>query len=298
MGRPDRAGPTGAGALRHARRPRPLRQPAPRERPPGARAGLAASPGAPRGRRHAHRPRAHRRPLLRRPDRGRRRPGARAAQRHAPVHRGRGGPRRPARLRAGAAGAAAAHERRQGQRPGDVAPVADGRPRGRRRLSGRRPRRPARRRLRHADRAGAGGASTCSSPRTCSATSSPTRRPSWPARSGCCPRRRLGTRRTAHGLHGLYEPIHGSAPDIAGQDLANPIGTILSAAMLLRWSLGRADAAGRGRSAPSPRRWTTASGRPTCGRATRPRRSAARGSAPSPWPTRSSPAVAITGAAA
>ena len=35
---------------------------------------------------------------------------------------------------------------------------------------------------------------------------------------------------------GLYEPIHGSAPDIAGQDLANPIGTILSAAMMLRFS--------------------------------------------------------------
>ena len=41
---------------------------------------------------------------------------------------------------------------------------------------------------------------------------------------------------------GLYEPIHGSAPDIAGQGLANPCGTILSAAMLLRHSLG-ADAA-------------------------------------------------------
>jgi 3-isopropylmalate dehydrogenase len=41
---------------------------------------------------------------------------------------------------------------------------------------------------------------------------------------------------------GLYEPIHGSAPDIAGQGIANPIGTILSAAMLLRYSLG-ADAA-------------------------------------------------------
>ena len=37
---------------------------------------------------------------------------------------------------------------------------------------------------------------------------------------------------------GLYEPIHGSAPDIAGKDLANPIGTVLSAAMLLRHSLG------------------------------------------------------------
>ena len=35
---------------------------------------------------------------------------------------------------------------------------------------------------------------------------------------------------------GLYEPIHGSAPDIAGMDLANPIGTILSAAMMLRYS--------------------------------------------------------------
>jgi 3-isopropylmalate dehydrogenase len=37
---------------------------------------------------------------------------------------------------------------------------------------------------------------------------------------------------------GLYEPIHGSAPDIAGQGVANPLGTILSAAMLLRYSLG------------------------------------------------------------
>jgi len=37
---------------------------------------------------------------------------------------------------------------------------------------------------------------------------------------------------------GLYEPIHGSAPDIAGQGIANPIGTILSVAMLLRYSFG------------------------------------------------------------
>ncbi len=36
---------------------------------------------------------------------------------------------------------------------------------------------------------------------------------------------------------GLYEPIHGSAPDIAGRDIANPVGTILSAAMMLRFSL-------------------------------------------------------------
>ena len=37
---------------------------------------------------------------------------------------------------------------------------------------------------------------------------------------------------------GLYEPIHGSAPDIAGQGIANPLATILSCAMLLRWSFG------------------------------------------------------------
>lgn len=42
---------------------------------------------------------------------------------------------------------------------------------------------------------------------------------------------------------GIYEPIHGSAPDIAGQGIANPIGTILSAAMMLRYSLGRAEEA-------------------------------------------------------
>ena len=44
---------------------------------------------------------------------------------------------------------------------------------------------------------------------------------------------------------GLYEPIHGSAPDIAGRDVANPLATILSAAMMLRHSLGQDDAARR-----------------------------------------------------
>jgi 3-isopropylmalate dehydrogenase len=44
---------------------------------------------------------------------------------------------------------------------------------------------------------------------------------------------------------GLYEPIHGSAPDIAGRGVANPLATILSAAMMLRYSLGQAQAAGR-----------------------------------------------------
>jgi 3-isopropylmalate dehydrogenase len=60
---------------------------------------------------------------------------------------------------------------------------------------------------------------------------------------GMLPSASIGTRATAHGRHGLYEPIHGSAPDIAGQDLANPLGTILSAAMMLRWSLGQPEAA-------------------------------------------------------
>jgi 3-isopropylmalate dehydrogenase len=41
-----------------------------------------------------------------------------------------------------------------------------------------------------------------------------------------------------HLRFGLYEPIHGSAPDIAGQGIANPLATILSCAMMLRWSFG------------------------------------------------------------
>ena len=45
--------------------------------------------------------------------------------------------------------------------------------------------------------------------------------------------------------HGLYEPIHGSAPDIAGQGIANPIATIASAAMMLRYELGEIKAADR-----------------------------------------------------
>lgn len=44
---------------------------------------------------------------------------------------------------------------------------------------------------------------------------------------------------------GLYEPIHGTAPDIAGKDIANPLATILSAALMLRYSLGQAQAAER-----------------------------------------------------
>ena len=44
---------------------------------------------------------------------------------------------------------------------------------------------------------------------------------------------------------GLFEPSHGSAPDIAGKDLANPLATILSAAMMFRFSLDQPEAAGR-----------------------------------------------------
>jgi len=55
----------------------------------------------------------------------------------------------------------------------------------------------------------------------------------------------MGSRQTGHGIFGLYEPIHGSAPDIAGQGKANPMATILSAAMMLRHSFGLEAEAGR-----------------------------------------------------
>jgi 3-isopropylmalate dehydrogenase len=61
---------------------------------------------------------------------------------------------------------------------------------------------------------------------------------------GMLPSASLGDRVLENnGLFGLYEPVHGSAPDIAGQDRANPIGTILSAAMLVRHSFMRSEAA-------------------------------------------------------
>jgi 3-isopropylmalate dehydrogenase len=49
----------------------------------------------------------------------------------------------------------------------------------------------------------------------------------------------------ADGTPGLFEPVHGSAPDIAGKGIANPLATFLSAAMMLRHGLGRADDAAR-----------------------------------------------------
>ncbi len=48
----------------------------------------------------------------------------------------------------------------------------------------------------------------------------------------------LSSASLGEGSFGMYEPSHGSAPDIAGQDKANPIATILSAAMMLRYSFG------------------------------------------------------------
>lgn len=62
---------------------------------------------------------------------------------------------------------------------------------------------------------------------------------------GLLPSASMGSRQTAHGTYGLYEPIHGSAPDIAGEGKANPMATILSAAMMLRHSFGMKDEAAR-----------------------------------------------------
>ncbi|MEO1488840.1 MAG: 3-isopropylmalate dehydrogenase [Pseudomonadota bacterium] len=62
---------------------------------------------------------------------------------------------------------------------------------------------------------------------------------------GLLPSASLGARQTAYGTFGMYEPIHGSAPDIAGQGVANPMATILSAAMMLRHSFGRDEDAAR-----------------------------------------------------
>ena len=55
---------------------------------------------------------------------------------------------------------------------------------------------------------------------------------------GLLPSASLGAPEADGKRRGLYEPIHGSAPDIAGKGIANPVGAVLSAAFLLRWSLG------------------------------------------------------------
>ncbi len=53
----------------------------------------------------------------------------------------------------------------------------------------------------------------------------------------------LASASLAEGTFGLYEPIHGSAPDIAGKEKANPLATILSGAMMLRYTFGESEAA-------------------------------------------------------
>jgi 3-isopropylmalate dehydrogenase len=60
---------------------------------------------------------------------------------------------------------------------------------------------------------------------------------------GMLPSASLGTRETAYGRFGMYEPSGGTAPDIAGKGIANPIAQILSAAMMLRYSFNQAAAA-------------------------------------------------------
>jgi 3-isopropylmalate dehydrogenase len=62
---------------------------------------------------------------------------------------------------------------------------------------------------------------------------------------GLIPSASLGAKKTRWGVFGLFEPAHGSAPDIAGKGLANPLATILSGAMLLRYSFGAEKAAKR-----------------------------------------------------
>ena len=61
---------------------------------------------------------------------------------------------------------------------------------------------------------------------------------------GMLPSATLGQPDGAGRRHALYEPIHGSAPDIAGKGVANPLAQMLSFAMLLRWSFGMAEDAG------------------------------------------------------
>ena len=60
----------------------------------------------------------------------------------------------------------------------------------------------------------------------------------WLDRSACCRRPRIGDRKPSGAWVGLYEPVHGSAPDIAGQNKANPFGAIGSVAAMLEYSFG------------------------------------------------------------
>ena len=123
----------------------------PVDRPPGDRGlGRPGPRRAARGRRPADRPRADRRPLLRRSRRGHRRARRATRVRHAAVLGARDPARGPARVRARARPPPPAHQRRQGQRAGDLAPVADGRRGAAARVPGRGGRPPAGRFVRDA----------------------------------------------------------------------------------------------------------------------------------------------------
>ena len=64
-----------------------------------------------------------------------------------------------------------------------------------------------------------------------------------PGLSACCPSASLGETISGPARFGMYEPSGGSAPDIAGKGIANPIAQILSAAMMLRFSCAQEEAA-------------------------------------------------------
>ena len=234
VGRPDgqgaaRAGPAGASQGAGA-----VRQPPPGQAPPSARRRVAAQARDARGRGPAGAARADRRHLLRRKTREELPAAASTRHRHARVPRRRDPPHRASwRSASPAAGAGKvtsvdkanvletsrlwrqiADRGRRGSIP-DIAlehMLVD----SARDAAGRQPRALRRHRhrehvRRHPDRRSRGAGR---------------------ARWACCPRRRWAT-----AAPGLYEPIHGSAPDIAGKGIANPLGTILSVAMLLRHSL-------------------------------------------------------------
>ena len=128
----------------------------------------------------------------------------------------------------------ARHQRRQGQRARDQPAVARGRARGpRRRVPEHRARAPARRQ--RGDAADRGAAALRRDPHREHVRRHPQRRGGDADRLDRDAPERLARRA---GSPGLFEPVHGSAPDIAGTGAANPLAMFLSAAMMLRHGLG------------------------------------------------------------
>ena len=81
---------------------------------------------------------------------------------------------------------------------------------------------------------------------------------------GMLPSASIGGKKPSGAWVGLYEPVHGSAPDIAGQNKANPLGAIGSVAAMLEYSFGLKEEAGGGESRPWKQFWTAAASRRTC----------------------------------